>query len=298
MPPFASRHPEAYGLIVTFLGVAFFFPDALIVRLIGGDTMTIAVWRGLAAAATTFAWIAFFQRGAWPGWRALVSPAALAMILLQGTGSLFFLGSLGQTSVANSLLILATAPFLAALLSWVFLRETIDLATGLAIVAVFAGVGVIAAGSLGGGRLLGDVLALLNALTIAGYYVVLRKARGQNLIAAIACGYVLTAVLALPLAPMAPFDAGQWVLVFVSGGVILAGGVGLLQLGPRYLPAPEVAMITMLEIVVGPLLVWWVLGENPGRATLLGGAVILVAIFAHALWQLRHLRPGTRPQGH
>jgi drug/metabolite transporter (DMT)-like permease len=294
MPNFSTRHPQAYGLIVTFLGVAFFFPDALIVRLIGADTMTVAVWRGLSAAATTFAWVALFQRGAWPGLAALLTPAALAMILLQGTGSLFFLASLGHTSVANSLLILATAPFLAALMSWVFIKETIDLATGLAIVAVFGGVIVIAGGSVGGGRLMGDIFAFLNALTIAGYYVVLRKARGQSLIVAIACGYMLTALLALPFAEMTPFDARQSALVFLSGGVILAAGVGLLQLGPRYLPAPEVAMITMLEIVVGPLLVWWVLGENPGPATLAGGAVILTAIFAHALWQLRHLRPGTR----
>jgi drug/metabolite transporter (DMT)-like permease len=88
---------------------------------------------------------------------------------------------------------------------------------------------------------------------------------------------------------MEPFNATQWGLVLLSGGVILAGGVGLLQIGPRYLPAPEVSMITMLEIVVGPLLVWRILGENPGQATVIGGTVILVAIFAHAAWQLRNL---------
>jgi drug/metabolite transporter (DMT)-like permease len=290
MTALSTRHPQAYGFLVTFLGVAFFFPDALVVRLIGADTMTIAVWRGLAAAVTTFLWIALFDRSLWPGFAALLRPDALAMILLQGTGSLFFLASLGQTSVANSLLILATAPFLAAVLSWVMIRETIDTATGLAILAVFSGVAIIAVGSWGGGRILGDLFALLNALTIAGYYVVLRRARGQSLIAAIACGYLFTALLALPFAPMPPFDLQQSALVFLSGGVILAAGVGLLQLGPRYLPAPEVTMITMLEIVIGPLLVWWVLGENPGQATLWGGGVILIAIIAHAVWQLRHLR--------
>lgn len=289
----SSRHPQAYGLIVTFLGVAVFFPDALIIRLIAADTMTIAVWRGLAGSVATFAFIAIFHRDAWPGFRALLSPAALAMIFLQGVGSLFFLAALGQTSVANSLLILATAPFLAALLSRLVIRETIDLATGLAIFVVFSGVLIISTGSYGGGRLLGDLFAFCNALTIAGYYVVLRKARGQNLLAAIGCGYAFTSVLALPFAPMAALDAEQAWLVFLSGGVILALGGGLLQLGPRYLPAPEVTMITMLEIVVGPLLVWWFLGENPGRATLIGGTVILIAIFGHALWQLRHLRPGS-----
>ncbi len=287
---FSARHPQAYGLIVTFLGVAFFFPDALVVRLIGADTMTIAVWRGLAGAATTLAFVALFNRGAWTGFRALLTPAALAMIALQGTGSIFFLASLQHTSVANSLLILATAPFLAAIFSRIFLRETIDLATGLAIITVFGGVIIIASGSMGGGTLLGDLFSFFNAITIAGYYVVLRKARTQNLIIPIACGYLFTSLIAFPIAPMVPFTPEQWALVALSGGVILAGGVGLLQLGPRYLPAPEVSMITMLEIVVGPLLVWWVLGENPGQATLIGGSVILVAIFAHAFWQLRHLR--------
>jgi drug/metabolite transporter (DMT)-like permease len=209
------------------------------------------------------------------------------MIALQGTGSIFFLGSLQHTSVANSLLILATAPFLAALFSWAFLRETIDKATALAIAAVFGGVVMIASGSLGGGTLFGDFLSFLNAMTIAGYYVVLRKARNVNLLVAIACGYLLTSLIALPIAPLEPFTATQWGLVLLSGGVILAGGVGLLQIGPRYLTAPEVSMITMLEIVVGPLLVWWVLGENPGQATVIGGTVILLAIFAHAAWQLR-----------
>lgn len=288
-PRFASRHPEAFGMIVTFLGVAFFFPDALVIRLIGADVMTIAVWRGLAGAVTTFGFIALFYRAAWPGFRAILTPAALAMIALQGFGSLFFLASLGSTSVANSLLILATAPFLAAIFSYLFLSEKIDLATGLAIAAVFSGVLVIASGSLGGGTLLGDMFSFMNAMTIAGYYVVLRRARTENLLAAIACGYLLTAILALPFAPMDPFTPTQWGLVAISGGVILAGGVGLLQIGPRYLPAPEVSMITMLEIVVGPLLVWLVMGENPGRATLIGGGIILVAIAAHAIWQLRHL---------
>lgn len=284
---FSTRNPQAYGMLVTFLGVAFFFPDTLVLRLIGADTMTIAVWRGLAGAGATFAYIALFDRAAWPGFRALLTPAALAMVFLQGTGSLFFLGSLQHTSVANCLLILATAPFLAALFSWLTLGETIDLPTGMAIFAVFSGVLIIASGSLGGGQLLGDALSFLNAIAISGYYVVLRRAKGQNLLAAIALGYAMTALLALPFAPMTPLAPNQWMLALLSGGVILAMGGGLLQLGPRYLPAPEVTMITMLEIIVGPLLVWWALGENPGPATLIGGPVILCAILAHALWQLR-----------
>ena len=286
MTDLATRNPRGFGLLVTFVGVSFFFPDALVVRLIDADAMTVAVWRGLAGAFTTLAFVAVFLPSAWPGFRALISGPALAMMVLQGFGSIFFLASLQYTSVANCLLVLATAPFLAAIFSWFFLHETIDRATGITILVVFAGVAVIAIGSLGGGTLFGDMLSFLNAVTIAAYYVILRKARSQNLIVAIACGYLVTSLIALPFAPFEPLSADQWGLIGLSGGVILAGGVGLLQIGPRYLPAPEVSLITMLEIVMGPLLVWWILGENPGTVTLWGGGVIITAILVHAIWQL------------
>lgn len=274
-------------MLVTLLGVGFFIPDALVVRLIGTDTMTIAVWRGLAAGVATLGWLVLFQRHHLPTWRELVSPASLAMIVLQGVGSVFFLASLGATSAANALLILATAPFLAALLSWAVLGERIGRDTALAIVGVFAGVGIIAAGSGGAGRMFGDLMAMANAVTIAGYYVVLRQAKAQNLLAAIALGYLLTSAIALPFAPMTPLDARQIMLIILSGAVILAGGAALLMIGPRYLPAAEVSMITMLEVVLGPLLVWAVIGETPATLTLIGGAVILIAILVHTAQRLR-----------
>ena len=226
MPPFSTRHPQAYGLIVTFLGVAFFFPDALVVRLIEADTMTIAVWRGLAGAITTRAFVAQFNRSAWTGFAALLTPAALAMIALQGTGSIFFLASLQHTSVANSLLILATAPFLAAIFSRLFLHETIDRATALAIVTVFAGVMIIASGSMGGGTLLGDLFSFLNAMTIAGYYVVLRKARTENLIIPIACGYLFTSLIAPAVATRAFSSSRRILIACLVGAAGYAAGLG------------------------------------------------------------------------
>jgi drug/metabolite transporter (DMT)-like permease len=86
-------------------------------------------------------------------------------------------------------------------------------------------------------------------------------------------------------------DGGTAFLIFLSGAVILPGAAGLLMLGPRYLPAPEVSMITLLEVILGPLLVWAVIGENPGQMSLIGGAVIVVTVALHTL------RRVSQPQG-
>ena len=191
-----------------------------------------------------------------------------------------------HTSAANALLVLATAPFIAALLSWVFLRERIDRATALAILMVFAGVLVIASGSLGQGRLLGDAFALMNAVTIAAYYVTLRTTGRRNMLPHLALGAILGGLLALPFADFVPVTGTQAMLIFLSGAVILPAAAALLMLGPRYLPAPEVSMITLLEVILGPLLVWAVIGEDPGRMTLIGGAVIVVTVALHTLRRL------------
>lgn len=287
----ARRNPQGFGLAVTVLGVAFFFPDALVIRLIGADTMTVAVWRGLAAGVATLAALALFAPARMRDGAVLFSLPGLAMVVLQGVGSVFFLGSLGHTTAANTLLILATAPFLAALFAALLLGERVDRPTLWAILAAFAGVVIIAWGSVERGGWLGDLLSLCNAVTVALYYVVLRAVPGKSLILPITVGYFVTALIAWPLAPMSPLDLRQAALVVVSGAVILAGGAALLMLGPRYLPAAEVALITMLEIVAGPALVWWVLDEAPAGQTLVGGGVILTAVLMHAIVRLRQGGP-------
>ena len=289
MTALARRNPQAYGVLVTLAGVMIFVPDALVMRLIGGDMLALAFWRGLLSGGIFLAANLILAPQTMPARGAWFDKKGLLVIALNAAGMITWCSAMEYTTAANALLVLATAPFIAALLSWLVLRETIDRATALAIGLVFLGVLVIASGSLGHGRLLGDGFALMNATAIAAYYVTLRTTGRRNMLPHLALGSILGGILALPFADFVPVDAATALLIFLSGAIILPGAAGLLMLGPRYLPAPEVSMITMLEIVVGPLLVWWVLGEDPGQATLIGGALILAAIFAHASWQLRYM---------
>ena len=275
------------GLAYTLAGAALFVPDALLVRLIGANVMDVAIWRGMIGGSVTLVGTALFAPHLIPSWRVLLSWPSLLLILAQGLGSFLYLMALGQTSVANTMLLYASSPFLSALLAFVLLRERIAPMTMLCMLAVFTGVGVIASGSLGGGHLWGDFIAFLNAASAAAYYVILRKTGAQSLIVSAGLGYFATALLAYPFAPHASFDIGQIGLVTISGAVVLAGGCALQMIGPRHLPAAEVSMITMLEIVASPLLVWAVLSEAPAPLTLIGGGVILAALIIHGVWRLR-----------
>lgn len=274
------------GLAFTLAGAALFVPDALLVRLMAADVMDVAVWRGLIGGVVTLVATALFAPQAFPTWRELFSWPSLLLIASQGLGSFLYLLALGHTSVANTMLLYASSPFLAALLAFLVLNERIPRMTLLCMSAVFAGVVIIASGSLGGGRLLGDSLALINAGAAAAYYVILRHTASRSLIVPAALGYLATAALAYPFAPHQPFDAQQMALVTLNGAIVLAAGCALQMIGPRHLPAAEVSMITMLEIVASPLLVWAVVGEAPPAVSLAGGAVILAALVMHGIWRL------------
>lgn len=286
MTGLAARNPRAFGVLVTLAGVLVFVPDALVMRLIGGDMLALAFWRGLLAGSLLLLGNLILAPRSLPARGQWFDGKGLLVIMLNAAGVISWSTAMQHTSAANALLLLATAPFLAAALSWVVLRESIDEATALAIALIFGGVVIIGSGSLGSGRLLGDAFALANACTIAAYYVTLRLVGRRNMLPHLALGTLLGGLLAVPFADFAPVSATQVWLILLSGAVILPGAISLLMLGPRYLPAPEVSMITLLEVILGPLLVWAVIGENPGQTTLIGGAVIIIVVAAHTARRL------------
>ena len=286
MTPLAQRNPQAFGILVTLCGVMIFVPDALIMRLIGGDMLALAFWRGVISGSIFLVLNQIFAPRSMPAKGEWFDRKGLLIIALNAGGVLSWCSAMQHTSAANALLVLAIAPFLAAILSFLLLKERIDRVTALAIALVFTGVLVLASGSLGQGRLLGDGFALMNAITIAAYYVTLRTTGRRNMLPHLALGSILGGLLAVPFADFEPVTTTQALLIFLSGAIILPGAAGLLMLGPRYLPAPEVSMITLLEVILGPLLVWAVIGENPGQMTLIGGAIIIITVALHALRRL------------
>jgi len=282
-----SKPEHIRGLVLTVLGVAVLSPDALLVRLITADTWTVLWWRGLLMGIGLFVYVALRDRhGIVGSVRALGPIGFLSVPLFAGTVTLF-VTSLALTTAANTLVILSVAPLFAAVFGRVFLREAVPPRTWIAIFAGIVGIVVIFAGSLGGGALWGDLCAVGSAACIAGHFVVARHLRAVSVVPAVALsGFLMCAVATFWAAPF-DVSTSDFVLLGVLGLVVIPVSHALITEGPRYLPAAEVGLILLLEMVLGSVWVWWALGEVPATATFLGGAVILVTLAAHSCVGLR-----------
>ena len=278
------------GFWITLAGVLIFTPDVLLIRLVDVEFFTLVVYRCTIGGFLMLVGYSVYCGRYFVRHILMIGVWGLVVVVLEGVASWTFYLALERTPVANVLVIFASTPLIAALLTRIFLDDVIERPTWLAI--WFAGLGlvVVASGGVITGNWLGDLLALINAVTIAGVFTVVRHRRDLNMIPAAGLGLLLAALVAYPFAQFPVLGVHQWLILLIGASVVLPVALALLTLGPRYLPAPEVAMLTLLETIIGPVWVWLVIGEEPGIRTLLGGSVVVAALFCHALWRFKQTR--------
>lgn len=279
------------GLLLTTLGVLFVVPDSLFVRLIDAEPLVVAFWRGMTAGVFILVGVlAFMPRGSiraslntgWPG---------VIYIVLMGSTAPGFVLAVTQTSVANVVFIFASMPIFAAIFGKVFLGEGISRRMVMTMLGVFVGLGIIAYGS-GENEIAswkGDIWAVIVCASYAGALTAVRRLKDVSMIPAIPLAYIGAGLIVLPfVAPMVPV-AAQWHL-FALHGAFIAVATCFLTLGPRYISSAEVSLLILLESVLAPLLVWAVVGEDPGRWAIVGGAVVIGALLVSNIVALRRRR--------
>jgi len=276
------------GLLLTFVAVLILSPDALLVRLIKCDIWTLLFWRCLLTATMMSVFLLVRYRSRFFHSFYATGRTGLLSALTITFGSLLFINSLKQTTAANALIILAATPIVSSLFSWLFLRESIPLRTKIAIFTCFGGILLIFSGSLGHGLLLGDLMALGATIMWGSNIVVIRSGKDVNMIPANVLGnlIVVLVVLVLGAQPLA-VTTGEAGLLLLLGGIILPISFAMITLSPRYLQAPEVSLILLIETILGPIWVWLALGEIPHIKTLIAGALILGTLLIHTSFSLR-----------
>lgn len=286
-----SAERQVLGLSLALLGVLVLTPDALLIRLIEADRATLLFWRVLLEGLTLWVVLACWYRGRLLAVTLEMGWIGLLAVLVFGLSTVLFVTSITLTKAANTLFILSTAPLFAALISWIVLRERVALRTWIAIGCALTGIAIIFAGGVGGGTLLGDLLAIGAAICLAGQLSIARHARAINLVPALAAGMLLVALLT-GTTVASPLSVSESDVLWLGllGCVVVPAAFGLLTLAPRYIPSPEVSLIMQLEAILGPLWVWLGVGEVPPLATFIGGAIVLVTLVVHSILGIRAYR--------
>ena len=269
------------GILIVVAGVLLISFDALLVRLAGVDGWNVSFWRGLfmAMAMAPFCLSRLVKAGGAIEDKKGIMLAALMI----ACSSLTLVLAFTLTRAANAVVILSAAPLFAALFSRWFLYEKCPPRTWVAIAVCMGGVIWVMRGSIGGGDLTGDLLALVATLFIGGYFTVFRRYPQISRSTVITTGGLLLALMALPLATPLVLPQVSYLWLAISGLVQMPLALLLMTVGTRFLPAAEVSLFLLLETILAPIWVWMVIGEVPPEATLAGGVLILVTLILHTV---------------
>jgi drug/metabolite transporter (DMT)-like permease len=252
-------------------------------RLIPVALFTMLVWRNVFGGLFMTLYVGGTQRR-----RALESFAALGAVgwfaaLVNGASMICYLAALRHTSVANVVVIYATAPFVAAAIARLAFSDRASPRTLLAGLVALVGVAVTVGGTPRGAGLAGDLLALLMTIGLATYTVVLRHHRGVSMLPAAAASGWIGALLALPFASDLRVDAHQLLNLALFGVTSFGLGLVLYTLGARYLHPARTALVSALDTPLAPIWVWLAFDQKPATTTVVGGVVVLAAVVGNVV---------------
>ncbi len=287
-----SAHPtRLHGVGLVLLAGTFWSIGGIVVRLmVEATAWQIVFYRSLTSVLTLTVFILIRYRGAfWNALRVAGSTAIVAGLCLS-VAFVCWIFAVMYTTVANALFLLTTQPFITALLALVLLRERVLRITWLTMSLAIVGVVVMLRESLALGTLAGNLLALAAALGISGFTVALRKGKEIDMFPAAwwAGGFATVMAAGMMHVNDQAFGVGVWDLSMctILGVVQISLGLIAYTAGSRYLPAAELTLLSLTEVVLGPIWVWIGIGEVPSPWTLAGGAIMLAAVIWRALYEV------------
>jgi drug/metabolite transporter (DMT)-like permease len=270
------------GQVYVALAAVAWSSAGVLQRSLEASAATQVAGRAAFAGLALLAYVAVAERGRVVEACRSVGVAGLGFAVAIAAASGSFIVALNHTTVAHVLFIQAIAPVLAALLGRALLGEPVSRRSAVAMGVALAGVGIMVGAGSDGGGLLGDGLALVMAIAFAVAIVITRHRRDVSMAPATFFGQVILLAAFLPFARPGEIGGGDLFELALLGAGQIGLGLVLLTIGARLIPAAHVALISLLEVVLGPLWVWMALSERPGTATLIGGAVVVASVVIQA----------------
>ncbi|MDI9314044.1 MAG: DMT family transporter [Hydrotalea sp.] len=288
--------PYRRGLLLTMLGVLFITPDSLLILMAEQPAANLLFFRNAMMVALFLPLVIIFRHSVFERATTLAHlPNRLwgaikefyPVLIIYPATSIFFVLGTQYNTVAGNLIILSSSPLIGALLTAFYQKKKVPFDNWLAAGGVLVGIGLVTMASLADAKLFGAVCSFGAALFLALYYNFLQGRRHQPhplLIVLLLAGG--NSFLSLPFVTWGVTDLSQYTIMFINAILTTALAFAFTSYGARFISTEETLLLFMLETLLGPLLVWWVLGQVPPHQTLAGGAVVFIVV---ALWGWRKL---------
>ena len=276
------------GSLLAFVAVMFITPDSLFIRLSNVDTWGLVFYRGIIPFMTVLIGMLiiyklnFFKILFTSGYHGIF------YVITFSVTNITFVVSIQNTNVANTLVMIATAPMLSAILGAIFLKEPPDKKTWISIIITFLAIIYIFYDALKLGNFYGDVLGFVTAIGLAVGAVIIRSAKNKNLVPAAVVGKLFVATFALLFIESFALVGNDLLIVPLMCILCVAIPFVLVTIAPRFIPAAEVNLFFLLETIIGPIWVWLIIKEQPSLETLQGGLVIITTIAIHSYLKLKN----------
>ena len=275
------------GSLLAFTAVVLITPDSLFIRLSHIDTWGLLFYRGAIPFVLVLLALLMVYKTNFFKLLFSMGYAGIAYAITLAVTNITFIVSIQNTNVANTLIMIAMAPMLSAVLGAFFLKENPDTKTWTTIFITFVAAIYIFYDSIQLGNFFGDVFGFITAIGLAIGAVLIRSAKDRNLVPSAVIGKLLVAIFALFF--IENFELVKTDIYIVPLMCILCVAIPfvLITIAPRFITAAEVNLFFLLETILGPIWVWLIIKEQPSLETIQGGTVIIIAIAIHSYLSLK-----------
>ena len=275
------------GSFLAFVGVMFITPDSLFIRLSNIDTWSLLFYRGAIPFVVVLIGLILFYKKNFFNALFKIGLAGIFYVISFSICNITFIISIQNTNVANTLIMVAMAPMLSAILAAIFLKEPTNKETWVAIFVTFFSVTFIFYDSIQIGNIVGDLFGFVTALGLAINANLARFAKDRDLVPSAVIGKLVVAIFAFFFVEKFDLVATDKIIVPLMCIMCVAIPFVLVTIAPRYISAPEVNLFFLLEVILGPIWVWLIIKEQPSVQTIIGGIVIIITIALHSFLALK-----------
>jgi len=276
------------GSLLAFIAVFFITPDSLFIRLSAIETWGMLFYRGAIPFIVVLTGLLIFYKKNF--FKVLLSMGMHGVFyaLIFAITNITFIVSIQNTNVANTLVMIAMAPMLSAILGGIFLKELPDKKTWAAILITFGAAVYIFYDSIQLGNFIGDLFGLITALGLAIGAVIVRSAKNKDLVPAAVIGKLLVAIFAVSFVKSFALVELDLIIVPLMCVMCVALPFVLVTIAPRFISAAEVNLFFLLETIIGPIWVWLFINEQPTLETIQGGSIIILTIAIHSFLKIKN----------